>query len=82
MIAQTAVELEQRTTYDEILFVTEGILRLTTEAGVSEANVGDIAWIPEGTKLRYDFVGSTRAFYALSPAKNVPWEKLLDDLSE
>ena len=39
----------------------------------------DVAWIPEGTSLRYEFVGPTRAFYALSPAENVPWGALLDD---
>lgn len=65
-------------TYDEIVFVVEGTLRLTTDDETVEAKAGDIVWIPEGTQLRYEFIGPTRVFYAVHPASKVPWENLLD----
>jgi ethanolamine utilization protein EutQ len=54
-------------TYDEVLFIHEGRLRLEFDGQVHDCGPGDIVWLPEGTSLRYIAAARTSYFYALFP---------------
>lgn len=63
---------EWTVTYDEILFIRSGRLRVITDGTPNELSAGDILWLPEGTHLRYEATEPCEYFYALYP---VDWAK-------
>lgn len=65
-------QMEWTVTYDEVLFILEGRLRLKTKAGTFEAGPGDTLWIPNGTWLVYQADAPVTFFYAVSPVQSSP----------
>lgn len=62
------VSVHWTVTYDEILFIHEGLLTIRTDAGEFRCGPGDIVWLPNGTTLDYDASkGRCAYFYALYP---------------
>jgi ethanolamine utilization protein EutQ len=59
-------------TYDEVLFIREGELRVESGGRTYLCRAGDIVWIPNGTTLIYDAPEACEYFYALYP---VDWAK-------
>lgn len=59
-------------TYDEVLFILEGKLRLRTGEGTFHAGPGDTLWIPEGTSLVYEADAPVTFFYAVAPVTGSP----------
>lgn len=64
--------MEWTVSYDEVLFILEGNLRLKTKAGTFHAGAGDTLWIPEGTWLVYEADDPVTIFYAVAPVTNSP----------
>lgn len=63
-----AVTIDWTVTYDEILFIFEGVLTIVLEDGEPrDCGPGDIVWLPEGTRLQYIARGRAGYFYALHP---------------
>lgn len=54
-------------TYDEVLFIHEGHLRVEFDGQAFDCGPGDIVWLPEGTRLRYIATARVGYFYALFP---------------
>lgn len=62
------VTIDWTVTYDEILFVFEGVLTIELDGKApQECQPGDIVWLPEGTHLRYIAREKAGYFYALYP---------------
>ena len=53
-------------TYDEILFIVSGLLRVRIGGKVLEAGPGDSIWLPAGTELTYECESCLMA-YAIHP---------------
>ena len=53
--------------YDEVLFVLEGSITVTTLQGVFTAGPHDSIWLPKDTPLTYE-ADNALVFYALHPA--------------
>lgn len=53
---------EHRVSKEEVLFVTEGSLRVTLDGARSDAPAGAVVFVPAGSSLRVD--GGTRDAYA------------------
>lgn len=56
--------------YDEVVFVVEGVVRILVGDNYSEVHegrAGDIIWIPANTQMKYEG-DNALAFYALYPA--------------
>lgn len=64
--------VEWTVTYDEILFVFEGVLHIELDDGIHECAPGDIVWLPNGTTLKYIARERAGYFYALHP---VDWAR-------
>lgn len=64
--------LEWTVTYDEVLFIREGELKVVSGGKTHLCRPGDIVWIPNGTTLIYDAPEACEYFYALTP---VDWAK-------
>ena len=58
-------------TYDEILFIVSGVLRVRTGGKVLEAGPGDSIWLPAGTELVYECESCLMA-YAIHPIGAAP----------
>lgn len=58
-------------TYDEILFIVSGVLRIRTGGKVLEAGPGDSIWLPTGTELIYECESCLMA-YAIHPIGAAP----------
>lgn len=58
--------------YDEVIFVHQGVFRITTPTENHEAFPGDIVWIPKSTSVIY---GGNNAyiFYAVYPGN---WKEI------
>jgi len=54
-------------TYDEVLFIHEGQLRVEFDGQAHDCGPGDIVWLPLGTRLRYVASARVGYFYALFP---------------
>jgi ethanolamine utilization protein EutQ len=66
--------IEWTVLYDEAIVVLEGTFRLRLGADyneVIEAKPGDVIWLPENTRLKYEG-DHAKVFYALYP---VDWRK-------
>jgi ethanolamine utilization protein EutQ len=62
------VSIEWTVTYDEILFIKEGRMKIRTGGKEHVCEEGDIVWLPNGTTLTYDAADSKCTyFYALYP---------------
>lgn len=59
--------LEWTVKYDEILFVVEGTVKVTTGNGTFEAGPKDSIWLPEGTELVYE-AEDALVLFAIHPA--------------
>jgi ethanolamine utilization protein EutQ len=67
------VSIAWTVTYDEVLFIHEGEMVITTGGERWTCRPGDIVWLPNGTTLEYDATkGRCAYFYALYP---VDWAK-------
>ncbi|MEZ5923442.1 MAG: cupin domain-containing protein [Hyphomicrobiaceae bacterium] len=58
-------------TYDEILLVISGVLRVRIASKVLEAGPGDSIWLPAGTELVYECESCLMA-YAIHPIGAAP----------
>ena len=58
--------------YDEIDYVLEGILQITTGGAVIEGKPGDVLYIPKGSRIFFGTPNRTRIFYVTYPAD---WSK-------
>jgi ethanolamine utilization protein EutQ len=58
-------------TYDEILLIVSGVLRVHIGAKVLEAGPGDSIWLPAGTDLVYECESCLMA-YAIHPTGTAP----------
>ena len=58
-------------TYDEILLIVSGVLRVRTGGKVLEAGPGDSIWLPAGTELVYECESCLMA-YAIHPIGAAP----------
>lgn len=54
--------------YDEIDLVLEGVLRITIDGRVLEGKVGDVFYIPKGSRIVFGTPSRTRVFYVTYPA--------------
>jgi ethanolamine utilization protein EutQ len=61
------VTIDWTVTYDEVLFIHEGHLRVEFDDRAEECGPGDIVWLPQGTRLRYVAQDRVGYFYALYP---------------
>ncbi|WP_421694558.1 hypothetical protein [Aestuariivirga sp.] len=59
--------IEWTVTYDEVLFIHEGVLTIESAGESHECHVADIVFLPSGTALRYKAVERVGYFYALYP---------------
>jgi ethanolamine utilization protein EutQ len=59
-------------TYDEVLFIKEGVLTLRVADEVFRAGEGDVLWIPKDTALVYEAAEKVTFFYAVYPADHSP----------
>jgi len=59
-------------TYDEVLFIKEGVLTLRVGGEVFHAGEGDVLWIPRDTALVYEAAKKVVFFYAVYPAGRSP----------
>lgn len=66
------VRFDWTLTYDEVLFIKEGSLRLWCAGERHDCEPGDIVWLPNGVTITYDAPGTCTYFYALYP---VDWAK-------
>ena len=66
------VTIDWTVTYDEVLFVLEGPLKIVFDDSEHVCTTGDIVWLPEGTHLKYVAEGRVAYFYALYP---VDWAR-------
>jgi ethanolamine utilization protein EutQ len=61
-------------TYDEVIFIHRGAIRMTVDGVVHDCKAGDILWMTKGSELIYDCKGGAcEFFYALYP---VNWAKI------
>ena len=58
-------------TYDEILYIVSGVLRVHIGSKVLEAGPGDSIWLPAGTELIYECESCLMA-YAIHPIGAAP----------
>jgi ethanolamine utilization protein EutQ len=65
-------KIDWTVTYDEILFIKEGAMRIHSGGKTFDCVAGDIVWLPNGTSLVYDAPETCTYFYALYP---VDWAK-------
>ena len=65
-------DYEWTVTYDEILFIHSGNLRLKVGDEVYCAGPGDTLWIPRDTPLSYVAEEDVWFFFAVCPATNSP----------
>ncbi len=65
-------DYEWTVTYDEILFIHEGNLRLKVGDEVFSAGPGDTLWIPRDTPVTYLAEEDVWFFFAVCPATNSP----------
>jgi ethanolamine utilization protein EutQ (cupin superfamily) len=54
--------------YDEIDYVLEGVLQITTGGRVVEGRPGDVLYIPKGSKILFGTPSRVRIFYVTYPA--------------
>lgn len=60
-------------TYDEVIFIHNGAMRMTVDGQIYDCKAGDILWMTNGSELIYDCRGGRcEFFYALYP---VDWAK-------
>ena len=61
-------------TYDEILYVLEGHLRVVVDEENFDCDKGDAVWLPRDTPLRYEVDEKALCFYAIYPGSAVRWD--------
>ncbi len=54
--------------YDEIDLVLEGVLHIEMDGRTVEARVGDVVYIPKGSRIVFGTPHRTRVFYVTHPA--------------
>lgn len=59
-------------TYDEVLFVIDGVLTIRVGDDAYSVGPGDTIWIPKDTALVYEAGAKTTFFYAVCPAGKSP----------
>ena len=59
-------------TYDEVLFVIDGVLTIRVGDDAYDVGPGDVIWIPKDTALVYEAGAKTTFFYAVCPAGKSP----------
>ncbi len=60
-------------TYDEVLYVLEGELRVTVGDEVFNCEPGDFLWLPKDTALNYATDSRALALWAVAPEGAVDW---------
>jgi ethanolamine utilization protein EutQ len=55
-------------TYDEIDYVLEGVLAIEIDGRTVEARVGDVVYIPKGSKIVFGTPSRVKLFYVTHPA--------------
>ena len=60
-------------TYDEVLYVLEGELRVTVGDEAFDCEPGDFLWLPKGTALNYAADSRAVALFAVAPEGAVDW---------
>ena len=61
-------------TYDEILYILDGHLRVVVAEEKFDCDKGDAIWLPRNTPLRYETDGKAVCFYAIYPGDGVRWD--------
>jgi len=63
---------EWTVTYDEVLFVLDGVLTIRVGDDAYNVGPGDVIWIPKDTALVYEAGAKTTFFYAVCPVDKSP----------
>ena len=61
-------------TYDEILYVLEGHLRVVVNEENLDCDKGDAVWFPRDTPLRFEVDEKAVCFYAVYPGSAIRWD--------
>ena len=61
-------------TYDEILYILDGQLRVIVDGENFDCDTGDAIWLPRDTPLIYATEGKAVCFYAIYPGDGVRWD--------
>ncbi len=61
-----------RITYDEVIYVLDGLFTLRVGEQTFEAAPGDVLWVPRDTDIVYQAQERVTFFYAVLPATNAP----------
>lgn len=65
---------EWTVTYDEVLYILDGKLRVVVGDDKYECETNDSIWLPRDTPLRYETEGKAVCFYAVYPGDGVRWD--------
>lgn len=65
---------EWTVTYDEILYVLDGQLRVIVAGENFDCDTGDAIWLPRDSPLIYETEGKAVCFYAIYPGDGVRWD--------
>lgn len=69
---EAGFELDWTVTYDEMIFVHEGIFIVEIDGQRYEGHPGDTLWLPKGTPLKYIAEEDVTFFYAVYPVTESP----------
>jgi len=61
-------------TYNEVLYIIEGHLRVTVDGEAFECDPGDFLWLPKGTQLNYGADDRAVVLYAIDRDGDVAWD--------
>ena len=61
-------------TYDEILCILDGQLRVIVAGENFDCDRGDVIWLPRDTPLTYEIEGKAVCFYAFYPGDGFRWD--------
>lgn len=61
-------------TYNEVLYILEGHLRVVVGDQNFDCDTGDAIWLPINTPLRYETEGKAVCFYAIYPGDGMRWD--------
>ena len=65
---------EWTSTYDEILCILEGQLRVVVAGEKFDCDTDDVIWLPRDTALKFEAEGKAVCFYAIYPGDGVRWD--------
>jgi ethanolamine utilization protein EutQ (cupin superfamily) len=74
LLAIENIAYDWTVTYDEVLYVLEGELRVTVGEEVFNCELGDFVWLPKDTALNYATDTRAMALFVVAPESAVDWK--------